>query len=349
MKKEVAICINDPHIGKDTIQAFKDNWNECMGIAVSRKIKYILVGGDMFLSRVSQTLSILLTVQECLQEASDAGLIVILEPGNHDKVDQEDVRSYCHIFKGINNVIVVDEHMAVTPPDSDVAIHMMPYFPETGSFKERLKRVELIEDKKNLLYCHQGINGGLAHSDDSSNKELPTHIFKRFDATLVAHYHNRVRLEGTNIYYIGSSRQHNFGEDTEKGYTIINNDGSFDFVENQINTRYITFEGQFDDIDKAFMSEIAETKEEGFRVRVIIHCKSTQRKLINKSDFVKAGAAKVDIKEEKVDENGVKVKSSSGSLRFNKEGIKTSYIKFCEDKGIEDPEFGLDCIDRINI
>lgn len=309
----------------------------------------MLVGGDLFLSRVSQTLGVLLTVQECLDEARKAGLMVVAANGNHDKVSQEDIRGYCHVFQGMGNYRVVDEHYALMIGGCNTVIHMMPYFPETGSFKKRLRDVvkkHVDKSQTNILYIHQGINGALAHSDETNNKELPTHIFKDFDTVLVAHYHNRVHIDGTNIHYVGSSRQHNFGEDTDKGYTLIYNDGSFEYLDNNVNTKYITFEEEYDDIDKSFFKEITSAKEDGFRVRVIIHCKSTQRKLINKKDFVEAGAAKVEIKEEKVKESK---SSSTGSLRFNKDGLKTSYSEYCEEKGTEDPEFGLKYIDNINL
>lgn len=108
----------------------------------------------------------------------------------------------------------------------------MAYFPEDGSFTERLQEIidnelSISHTRQNILYIHEGINGALSQPSD---KELPAKIFEPFDKILVGHYHNRTKIKNTNIEYIGSSRQHNFGEDEEKGYTILYSDGSHKFV-----------------------------------------------------------------------------------------------------------------------
>lgn len=345
MKKAIAICINDAHIGKETISDFKDNWNEMLQYAKKYDVDYVLIGGDTFKSRVAQSLPVLLTVRKCFQDAYESGFTVFNAPGNHDKVDQENVESYCHVFGGMNGYNVVDEYEVIE--SGGVAIHMMPYFPESGSFKSRFdKLVKLKDGVKNILYIHEGINGALSNAIAGENKELPAEMFSAFDSVLVGHYHDRVHIEGTNVYYIGSSRQHNFGEDMDKGYTIIYDDGSFEFLENKVNTRYITFDEKFEDINKSTFSEIKTSQKEGYKVRVKIHCKSNQKKLINKIDFVNAGAAKVETIEERIEE---KVLVTASSVRFNKEGLKMSYSDFCEEKGDIEPEFGLKYIDTINI
>jgi len=344
-KTPIALCINDWHIGKETIADSIENWEEAIDFANKYRVHSLLIGGDVFLSRVSQSLPVLRAVQDSLRNAVASGLQVIAAPGNHDKVSLEETYSYCHVFEDITGYSVVNEHKVVY--FNDVAIHMMSYFPETGSFKKRLESIELIEDKKNILYCHQGINGALGHSDETNNKELPTHIFERFDTVLVAHYHNRVHLKGTNIYYVGSSRQHNHGEDTEKGYTLIYSDGSHEYLQNNVNTKYITFEERYEDIDKSTFASITEAKEENYRVRVRILCKSNQKKLINKRDFMNAGASKVEVVEDKID--GEEATQVSASVRYNKNGIKTSYEAFYEESGGEDPDFGLKYLDQINM
>jgi len=347
MKKPypIGLCLNDAHVGKETITDFEQNWYEAVDYAVEYDVKTLFVGGDTFLSRVAQTLPILLTVQKCIKYATEKGIDVVTANGNHDKVSLEDIRGYCHVFSDIPGYKVVDEYENFVY--GDVAIHMMPYFPETGSFKKRLKEVNTIPGKKNILYIHQGINGGLGRSDDTNNKELPTHIFEEFDTVLVAHYHNRLHLKGTNIHYVGSSRQHNFGEDMAKGYTLIHSDGSFSFLENKVNTKYKTLTEDYAEIDKDFFSDIRDYADGGYKVRVIIHCKSTERKSINKRDFVEAGASKVEIIEEKITKEGVTV--SCGTSRYNKEGLKDAYVEFLTKKDDVDAEFGLKYLDLIRM
>ena len=175
-------------------------------------------------SRAAQTLDVLLAVRDMLVSAADHDIHVTLAEGNHDKVNQESLRGYCHVFDRHPNVTVVDEYLTLCRPEWKFALHVMSYFPEDGSFAERLGRLAaeaLSGEPEHFLYIHEGINGALAQP---SEKELPARIFSPFDKVFVGHYHNRTVIPGTGIEYIGSSRQHNFGEDEEKGYTVLYTD-----------------------------------------------------------------------------------------------------------------------------
>ena len=236
--KPCLLLLNDIHISKDNIPAFQANWQEAMGICRERDIREVVVGGDLFFSRAAQTLDVLLAVRDMLVSAADHDIHVTLAEGNHDKVNQESLRGYCHVFDRHPNVTVVDEYLTLCRPEWKFALHVMSYFPEDGSFAERLGRLAaeaLSGEPEHFLYIHEGINGALAQP---SEKELPARIFSPFDKVFVGHYHNRTVIPGTGIEYIGSSRQHNFGEDEEKGYTVLYTDGTYEFVKNRVNMRY---------------------------------------------------------------------------------------------------------------
>ena len=220
--KPCILLLNDIHVSKDNIPAFQANWQEAVELCRKWGISEIAVGGDLFFSRAAQTLDVLLAVHDALLETSRAGIHVTLAEGNHDLVNQESVRGYCHVFDCHPDVTVVDDFLTLSRPGWEFALHLMSYFPEDGSFIERLEQLEekaLSEEKKHFLYIHEGINGALAQP---SEKELPARIFLPFDKVFVGHYHNRTVIPQTRIEYIGASRQHNFGEDEEKGYTVLN-------------------------------------------------------------------------------------------------------------------------------
>ena len=77
-KKAVALLLNDIHVGKDTINDFKLNWKEAIDLAIDYQINHILVGGDLFLSRSSQNLDILLAVHDAFQECLDNNISVTI-------------------------------------------------------------------------------------------------------------------------------------------------------------------------------------------------------------------------------------------------------------------------------
>lgn len=340
-----ALLINDIHASKDNIAEFHANWDEAVEICQKRDIPEIIVGGDLWLSRSSQTLSTLLAVSQAIIKATNAGIDVTLAEGNHDKVDQESLLGYSHIFSEYPHVYIVDDYTALEYGDN-LTLYVMSYFPEDGSFIKRLN--EILENdfdnrRHNVLYIHEGINGALATANE---KELPSKIFKDFDAVLVGHYHNRCKIKGTNIEYIGSSRQHNFGEDEAKGYTILYTDGSYEFVENQANTRYKVMDLSLSQVNVQLLEQLSELKESGkYKVKARINCDTTEVSSIDKQKLIEAGATKVEIVTERIEI--AEVDSHSLDQKFDKNGIKKEYVGFCDGKEISS-EMGLKYLDKID-
>ena len=340
-----ALLINDIHVSKDNIPEFQKNWGEALDICKERKIPEIIIGGDLWQSRSSQTLDTLLAVRQAVIKATHQGIELTIAEGNHDLVDQEALLGYSHIFSEYPHVNVIDDYTAIDYSDN-LVLYVMSYFPENGSFMERLMDLinnDFDKDKYNVLYIHEGINGALSVP---SNDELPTKLFKDFDAVLVGHYHNRCRIKNTNIEYIGSSRQHNFGEDEEKGYTILFDDGSYEFVKNQVNIRYKVIDLSISDINKDFIEKLNDINADGrYKIKTRVNCSSTDVKNVDKQKLLEAGAAKVEIITEQVDVKAVK--GQSFDKKFDKSEIKTEYESFCSEKLINS-KMGLEYLDKIS-
>lgn len=343
------LLLNDIHISKDNIPDFQLNWNEALIVCDQHEIKEIAIGGDLFMSRSAQTLDVLLAVHDAFIDAEKRGINITLANGNHDKVNQESERGYCHVFDQHSNVYVANDYLSVENEDWSFVLFIMPYFIENGSFTDRLRALwqgeELeYEDKKTILYIHEGINGALAQSSD---KELPAKIFESFDKVLVGHYHNRTKIKGTNIEYIGSSRQHNFGEDEEKGYTIIYSDGSHKFVKNQVNIRYKVIDVPFEKVNINLYDLLDENKGDGrYKTKVRIHCLTTQAPSIDKQKLIDSGANKVEIITEDIEE--VNLSKSSLFEKYDNKQIKKTYEDFCEEKEIADISLGLSYLSKID-
>ncbi|WP_165020892.1 exonuclease SbcCD subunit D [Dysgonomonas sp. ZJ279] len=340
------LLINDIHVSKDNLPDFTANWNEALSVCKKLDIELIAVGGDLFQSRAAQTLDVLLAVHDALIDADRQGIQVILANGNHDKVNQESNRGYCHVFSQHDNVMLVDESMSVCKPDWDYALHIIPYFPENGTFKDKLDDViqhELVKGRKNYLYIHEGINGALLHTSDN---ELPASMFSVFDKIFVGHYHNRCTVKGTEIDYIGSSRQHNFGEDEEKGYTVLYNDGSYEFIKNQVNTRYRVIDTDADKVDIHLSDLLEEIKADGrYKVKVRVHASTAKAPGIDKNILLNAGATKVEVI---TDEPEIS-ETQSGSLfeKFDFHNIQVNYQEFCRLKDIDNVSLGITYLSKI--
>lgn len=341
------LLLNDIHISKDNIPAFKANWQEAIDICRKMDVKEIAIGGDLFFSRAAQTLDVLLAVHDALLTAAEHGIHVTIAEGNHDKVNQENERGYCHVFDQHSNVLVCDEYVSLPlGDDCRFVLHMMGYFPEDGSFCTRLDRLkeEALDPKRlNFLYIHEGINGALAQPND---KELPAKIFEEFDKVFVGHYHNRTIIDKTHIEYIGSSRQHNFGEDEEKGYTVIYTDGSHEFIKNQVNTRYRVIDVAAERAGLHLMDELREIDADGrYKVKVRVHAPQAAMKSVDKAALLDAGATKVELIAD--DEEMLEVAASSLFEKFDSHRIRETYEEFCREKQIDDVAIGLEYLSKI--
>lgn len=341
------LLLNDIHISKDNIPAFKANWQEAIDICRKMDVEEIAIGGDLFFSRAAQTLDVLLAVHDALLTAAEHGIHVTIAEGNHDKVNQENERGYCHVFDQHSNVLVCEEYVSLPlGDDCRFVLHMMGYFPEDGSFCTRLDRLkeEALDPKRlNFLYIHEGINGALAQPND---KELPAKIFEDFDKVFVGHYHNRTIIDKTRIEYIGSSRQHNFGEDEEKGYTVIYTDGSHEFIKNQANTRYRVIDVAAERAGLNLMDELREIDADGrYKVKVRVHAPQAAMKSVDKAALLDAGATKVELIAD--DEEILEVAASSLFEKFDSHRIRETYEEFCREKQIDDVAIGLEYLSKI--
>lgn len=338
------LLLNDIHVSKDNIPEFAANWREALDICRKMDILDIALGGDLFLSRAAQTLDVLLAVHDALLLAAEYGMHVTMINGNHDKVNQESPRGYCHVFDQHDNVLVADDYIALPCPDGQrFILHMVAYFPESGSFPEKLERVRLDPERLNYLYIHEGINGALSQPSDN---ELPVHLFEAFDKVLVGHYHNRCIIPRTRIEYIGSSRQHNFGEDEEKGYTVIFTDGTHEFIKNKVNTRYKVLDVSAERTGLHLMDELREIDADGrYKVKVRVHAPQAAMKSVDKAALLEAGATKVELIAD--DEELLEASSSSLFEKFDSRRIRETYEEFCREKQIEDVAVGLEYLSKI--
>ena len=354
MRNPIALLSNDWHIAKDNIAEFNANWDEMIAVCHKYKIGDVVIGGDMFTASASQRLPVLLAVKHAIQKATSKNLILTIAEGNHCKVDLEAIEGYSHVFEGYKYVDVVDVYKVLEWEDCKFALVVMSYFPENGSFVEKLEQLkdDLISQYKYdldhvILYIHEGIRGALG--DFETPKEVPAEIFNDFHSVLAAHYHNRVELAGTDIMYIGSSRQNNFGEDIHKGYTILFDDGTTEFVENEVNTRYATLDVAFDDIDDAFLQMIADYHDCNplscnYKVRVRVKCTDAQAKVYDKKILLDAGASKVEFITDK--SQAIVTQSTSIDEKYDKNGIKKEYQTFCSEKNI-DSRLGMKYLDKL--
>ena len=116
--------------------------------------------------------------------------------------------------------------------EGEVAIHMIPFFNEKVTYPHYLKKAvqdaSEFPDMQNILITHVAVNGVTNNDGSDVENDLTSKVFKCFDKVLVGHYHNKQTIG--NVHYVGSTHQHNFGEDENKGLTVIYDDCSIEQV-----------------------------------------------------------------------------------------------------------------------
>lgn len=336
MREPISLLINDIHVSKDNIAEFNKNWDEMLSICQREQIADVVVGGDMFTSRASQTLATLQAVKSNLDKAASYDIFTTIAEGNHDKVNPNELNGYNHLWKGSDKVEIIDTFKAMLWDGCDFALLVISYFPENGSFLDVLDEAvaatmkaypNAVKSKRDIiLYIHEGVHGALG--DFEIEMELPQEPLLGFKAVLCGHYHNRCRIKGTNIEYIGSSRQHNFGEDEEKGYTILYSDGSYEFVKNEVNTRYRTVVVNADELDTFSLDN-----DPRYKNKVKVKCTEQQAKTFDKQKFMDLGFDKVEVVAESIIPE--EVAASAIQEKYDTNGIKKEYQNYCDENSID--------------
>lgn len=334
MKQALAVLANDLHVSKDTVSEFQKNWDEMLSVCSERQCWDIVIGGDLWQSRAGQTLNTLLAVKRAIMKATlKCEFSLTIAEGNHCKVNQEEVEGYSHIFSEYPNVSVVDVYKLLQWEGTGQCLGIMSYFPEQGSFADHLQEFKDYLSEKGVaasdvtLYVHQGIAGGIGGfvADD----DLPVEMFSDFKQVLVGHYHNRSHIKNTDIYYIGSSRQHNFGEDEEKGYTLFYDDGSVEFVKNQVNVRYKNVEVAAKELGKTDLPELSDPR---YKVKLKLLCDGSDLNKVDRTSLSDMGFNRVEIVEKAKKEETVQ---SSIDEKYDVGSIKKEYVGFCEKENVD--------------
>jgi DNA repair exonuclease SbcCD nuclease subunit len=211
------IILTDTHIDENNIEVNKSVFRQTCEYCVERGVKRIIHTGDFFRSRKSQTLENLKDgFMEILDLVGSYGLTLLAIPGNHDKVDYKSADSYLDIFQHHPNFVLFREHYQFE--HNNFSFHFLPFF-DNDEYLPRLRAIEVVESKKNILFTHIGIYGAVMNNG-MVVEGIPVAEFAKFDKVMVGHYHDE-QYFGSNICYFGASIQHNYGEKPSKGLTVL--------------------------------------------------------------------------------------------------------------------------------
>ena len=344
MKKAIAILVNDVHLDKSNGELVKDIFNQLTELCLKKRIKNIIVGGDVFTNRSGQPLSCLTDWKIILEKLKEKRINIHVIPGNHDKTDADDERSYLDIY---SNQILYRTAECVN--NCGVNFVLVPYFKEEKWLEEWKKADdERLDGYPSILITHIGFDG-VANNDGSKvESNLKPSMFSDYDKVLVGHYHNASKL-GKNVYYTGSAYQNNYGENiTDKGFTIIYDDASIEFVPSKF-PKYI--KEVIDANDKESLMNLIEKYdgEDYDHIRFVFTGKKADCQKINISDI--QGKYGIDCKFQCNEEKeAIEISESDSVVCYDKKAVVKDFFKFCSDNGIKGKKmkYGLDLIKSID-
>lgn len=359
MKKPITLLLTDTHLHSGNIPLVTDIWNQAIEKCLELNIKKISFTGDFFTSRKGQELAVDDAGRKIIDKVEQSGLEMDAIPGNHDKTDLESESSYLDEYSSRRNINIIRNYHW-QGYDNDVILHYLPYFKENGSYPERLNKIikniidlnngddlkkgSKVPEYKHILLTHIAVNGVRNNDGSKIDNDLSGTLFSHFYKVFTGHYHNKSFIE-PNIHYFGSSCQTNFGEDDQKGFTILFDDGSDEFIQSKF-PKYVKVVFDVND-EKAIKAAEKEHKNSDDKVRFVFEGEEADLKKINKEKLSSLGIEATFIKDSAVplDNNGLLEKASNVS--FDRSNIMDAFSTFCEMKHIEDRSVGEEYLKQI--
>lgn len=354
-KEAIGILINDPHLDKDNGKLVKYIFSQLINLCIDYGTDRIICGGDIFTNRSGQPLSCLTDWKEILQMIEEAEMEIHLIPGNHDKTDSDDEKSYLdvysercvHLYRSGSRRII-----------GGVVLAFIPYFKDEKWLEEFEKIEEEIEENykdgdidesyPKILITHSGFDGVLNNDGTAVKSLIKPSMFENWTKVLIGHYHNASKL-ADNVIYTGSAYQNNYGENiTDKGFTVIFDDGSTKFIPSKF-PKYI--KEVIDVNDKETLMNLLEKygdeEREDF-VRFVFRGKRADAHKINMVEIqTKYG---IDCKFEAEEQiEAMEISENEEVLSYDTKTLKQDFIRFCSESKIKGDKFkyGLDLIKQV--
>jgi exonuclease SbcD len=333
MKQAIAVILADTHLKEDNIEVNKSIYRQATQIAQDLGLSCIDHAGDIFNSRKAQSQLVLTTFKEILDELWNNGIQLNSCVGNHDKTDYSAVESFLDPFTEhpAINLFPIDGNRKI----QDIFIHYLSYFSDDTYkyyYEEKCEDgFKKFSKYKNILITHIGISGAVMNNgtvieSDSINPCL----FEPFDLTLVGHYHDAQVLAGGRIKYIGASIQHNFGELTGKGLTVLYDDLTTEIVPLKY-PQYIKYEVAPKDITKKDIEELQkERQESGDNIRLVLTGTDAELKSFNKQILIEAGLS-VQHKTDEIQKEELEQRVEA----FDMKSLKEEFESFCEKNKLD--------------
>lgn len=327
MKNPIAIIFNDAHLKVGNENEVIHSIEHMLKFATENKITDLIFAGDLFDSRSFQRQSVLQAFDHILLLIEQAKCNLYIFPGNHDKTSYASYDSFLDIYRHYPNV-----HFNRTMKNivlGSVSIDLLPFFSDD-------MLIPMLEESKgaDILISHFEMEGSTHLGQMSEKSTINKKLLSKWDKVYLGHYHNHHEIT-KNIVHLPSLRQDNFGEDNNKGFSVLYDDLSYEIQKGSFK-EFIKVTINADDITtKKIKDLINEYKNSENSIRFEFYGQESKIKSIDKKLFKGTGIdfkAKYD-KKDSLDPDDTK--QPNVIEHYNKEEVEKSFRDFCSDKGLD--------------
>lgn len=327
MKKPIAIIFNDAHLKAGNEENVISSVKHMIEVANEMKIKKFIFAGDLFDSRSFQRQSILLTLDKILNLFLLNDIESYFIPGNHDKTTYASYDSFLDTFRHYPNFNL---YTSLSVIDIEgVSVTMLPFFSDD-------MLIPMLKEAKpsDVLISHFEMAGstnlGRASEKTTINKEL----LSKWKKTYLGHYHNHHEIT-KDIVHLPSLRQANFGEDNNKGFSVLYDDLSYDVIRGNF-SEFLKINIDLNSITTTELKQLIKTYQNSSDVvRFEFTGKESKLKALDRSMFQDTG---IDIKlkyDAKYDYDEDDLVYPTITEMYQESDVKDTFKQFCEDKGYD--------------
>lgn len=323
-KEPIAIISTDKHLQESNAVELMNIAEQEIALAKEKGVDIVIWLGDIFDSRLSQRQELLSCLTEMIELYNENEITLICIPGNHDKTDYESDESFLTSYKyhpGFN--------LFEVPTCIDlcgVECHFLPFYSQDIWLK-KFAELPAPKTKRSILFSHTAVQGSINNDGKAVNNKIPLKLFSKYGKVLLGHYHD-AQQPGANVFHLPSTRQNNFGEDEEKGFIVLYNDISFDFVK----ARFVPYREIKVDVlntSKEEIAKLAKTNTDGVNFRITLVGDQQSVKSLNKKVFTENG---ISVKTKYTDIEVPETEESEVVQELSGTDIKEKFKAFCKEK-----------------
>lgn len=339
-KIALAVISNDWHLKENNLEEITTLVRQKCELAISLNAGHLFVLGDIFDSRIAQKQIVLSAFSNILDIVSSYELKMVIIPGNHDKTDYSSKESFLLPFKDHPALLLISLTGGIPFKNHNIYVHFVPFFNEEiwlGVYGDLLNYAsdEFDEDSvKQILCTHIAVTGSKNNDGSMVTSKLSTKIFKDFFKVFSGHYHDQQKI-GENFYHLPSIRQNNFGEDLDKGFTILYSDGSHELRKSNFK-KFIKVTVDIDTDKEKLLSLTNKYKGSDDNVRFEIIGSENALKALRKEDITSCGIGIVTKIKEIQDD--ILFVENEEIKEYNASTIKDAFAEFCEKENLSNEE-----------